>query len=147
MDNKYLTVGGLLFNPDRTHVVLIKKNRPDYMKGLWNVVGGHVKEGESSIAAMSREFKEETTVHLANSWTLFAQLHKGRGAMIDFFTAESSWIDKCCTVTDEEVAIFKVTSLPDNRMRNLSVLIALALDTTLSRPVTLLNESYRKESA
>jgi 8-oxo-dGTP diphosphatase len=42
-------------------VVLIHKNRgPDAVRGKYNGIGGHVEEGESLVAAMVREFEEET---------------------------------------------------------------------------------------
>lgn len=41
-------------------VLLIKKNRPEWQKGLYNGVGGHIEQGELPHDAMVREFEEET---------------------------------------------------------------------------------------
>lgn len=51
---------GFRFSEDREKVILIKKLRPAWQQGLWNGVGGHIEESESSFDAMQREFKEET---------------------------------------------------------------------------------------
>lgn len=41
-------------------VALIKKERPEWQKGLYNFPGGHVEEGEGSLPCVIREFMEET---------------------------------------------------------------------------------------
>ena len=66
-NNTIYYVVGFLFNPDMTEVVLIKKNRPDWQKGLLNGVGGKIESGEDPITAMIREFKEETGIKLEKS--------------------------------------------------------------------------------
>ena len=55
---KYVT--GFLFSKDASHVVLIKKINPQWQNGLFNGVGGKIETNETSIAAMVREFFEET---------------------------------------------------------------------------------------
>lgn len=52
-------VGGFLFSKELDKVVLIIKNKPDFLKGKLNPVGGKVEQGESNIEAIIREFKEE----------------------------------------------------------------------------------------
>jgi 8-oxo-dGTP diphosphatase len=54
-------------------VVLIRKNKPDWQRGLLNGVGGKIEENESSYAAMVREFHEETGVRL-HGWDNFARM-------------------------------------------------------------------------
>jgi 8-oxo-dGTP diphosphatase len=51
-----------MFSYQRDRLVLIRKNHPDWQKGLMNGVGGHMEENESVWAAMSREFLEEAGV-------------------------------------------------------------------------------------
>lgn len=50
---------GFMFNHDATHVVLIKKNKPAFMAGLLNGVGGKIEIDETPCEAMRREFEEE----------------------------------------------------------------------------------------
>jgi len=47
------------FYGNKNHVLLVKKNKPEWMAGLWNGIGGKIEEGEPSRTAMVREWKEE----------------------------------------------------------------------------------------
>lgn len=59
-----------------TDVVLIRKERPDFQKGLLNGVGGKIEIGETPIQSMSREFLEETKVFtFDNQWKYFGHLN------------------------------------------------------------------------
>src|SRR5437764_210410 len=60
-------VCGFLFSPDRSQVLLIRKNRPAWQAGKLNGVGGKVEPGESLHAAMRREFREEAALDLPES--------------------------------------------------------------------------------
>lgn len=56
-------------------VALIRKIRPDWQRGSFNGVGGHIEPGESPVDAMVREFMEETGVKIDKwHWTQFAKL-------------------------------------------------------------------------
>ena len=48
---------GFLFNPDETKVVLIKKNRHDWEKGLLNGVGGHKHASGFSLSLFDERNK------------------------------------------------------------------------------------------
>lgn len=81
-------VAGLLFSPLLENVVLIKKNKPEWMAGLWNGVGG-AEEGYDPSAqyAMSREFEEETGLLIpAGDWRQYATLATNTGD-VHWFTA------------------------------------------------------------
>ena len=52
---------GFLFNPQHTSVVLVKKNRPDWQRGFYNGVGGHVEEGISQETLLSKYLLKEIT--------------------------------------------------------------------------------------
>lgn len=65
---------GFCFNPSLDKVVLIRKNRPDWQLGKLNGVGGHVKPGETTQAAMTREFREETGWEAGVAWVPFGRL-------------------------------------------------------------------------
>lgn len=121
-------VCGFLFDPGRERVALIRKERPEWQRGLWNGVGGKVWPGESPKAAMAREFAEEAGVAIeGESWSHIIALH-GDGWCVDFFAAFSDDIDSVATSEDEQVAVHYVTELPTLCVGNLYWLIPLALD-------------------
>lgn len=66
-------------------VLLIKKDSgPPSIKGRWNGLGGKVEDAESSYAAMSREFEEESGIAtLASQWVHFATFVFANGS-VDF---------------------------------------------------------------
>jgi len=50
------------------HVMLIKKNRPEWQNGKLNGIGGHIEEGETPSDAMEREWAEETMLPQPSEW-------------------------------------------------------------------------------
>lgn len=51
------------YNHDFDDVFLIvKKHRPEWQKGLYNLIGGSIEEGETPEQAAIRELKEETGI-------------------------------------------------------------------------------------
>lgn len=132
-------VVGFLFDHDGDEVVLIKKNRPAWMKGLWNGVGGHVEDNETDYEAMVREFKEETGV-LITTWTPFSTVShppdEDAGYSIVCFKAfaPDGVLYLVKNTTDEAVAVKTWRTCldavnPDTPVvKNLQWLIPLALD-------------------
>lgn len=127
---------GFLFMPDLPsprnqfqghEVVLIRKNRPDWQRGLLNGVGGHVEDGESALEAMTREFTEE-----AGSTT--AQWHPVVDMIFDdcivhVFAARLTESRSFPSKTDERIEIWNVSDVLGypNKIPNLNWLIPLAL--------------------
>jgi ADP-ribose pyrophosphatase YjhB (NUDIX family) len=66
-------VGFAFFGSD---VILIRKARPAFQKGLLNGVGGKIEFGENVFQAMIREFFEETkTLTYINQWKYHGYLN------------------------------------------------------------------------
>ena len=81
-------VVGFLFDPTLSKVVLVRKQRPEWQKGLLNGVGGKVGDhipGETPEQAMHREFQEEAGMDGIN-WIEFMNL-KTPHSDITFFRA------------------------------------------------------------
>lgn len=49
---------GFIFDDER--VLLIRKNRPEWQRGKFNGIGGHIEPGEIPLDAMIRETREES---------------------------------------------------------------------------------------
>jgi phosphoglycolate phosphatase-like HAD superfamily hydrolase/ADP-ribose pyrophosphatase YjhB (NUDIX family) len=57
-----VTVGGLIYN-DRGDVLMIRTHKWSH---LWGIPGGKIKWGETSVAALQREIKEETSLRVTD---------------------------------------------------------------------------------
>jgi len=56
-------VMGFIFNKAKDKVLLVEKNKPDWMAGRWNGMGGKIGDNnkdETPLEAMRRECEEET---------------------------------------------------------------------------------------
>lgn len=102
-------VVGFLFDVGLQHVVLIRKNRPEWQSGCLNGVGGHIEDGESPHDAMVREFREETGVTV-NEWRGFCDHTWESGARVHFFVAKGN-IAEVQTTTNEEIVTIAVSDL------------------------------------
>lgn len=122
-------VCGFVFS--RGHVLLIKKNRPDWQAGRINGIGGKIQVGkEFPLQAMVREFHEETGVHIpAGAWRHFATFKvTGLNNVVYFYTAKVDGIEPK-QMTDEEPGWYP-TELPAGCpfIENLHWLVPMAMD-------------------
>lgn len=84
---KILYVCGFLFDEEKNHVLLIKKNKPEWQAGKLNGIGGKMESGEAPLESMVREFKEEAGIYIPSIlWKNFCVL-KGSDYVVHFFTA------------------------------------------------------------
>lgn len=51
----------IVFSPDKKELLFCKRSRDPY-KGLYNLVGGKIEDGENGYEAAYRELKEETGI-------------------------------------------------------------------------------------
>jgi 8-oxo-dGTP diphosphatase len=118
---------GFCFMNYSTEVVLIRKNKPEWQKGLLNGVGGKIEPGESAHEAMVREFREETGV-LIPEWEHFVTMNF-TGARVYCFKVFVPSIVPVSTCTDELVVVHNISDI--NRtirvIPNLKWLIPMAL--------------------
>jgi 8-oxo-dGTP diphosphatase len=128
-DEEY--VCGFLFNPEKTKVALIRKNRPEWQKGFFNGIGGKIEETDSDkYHSMSREFLEETGVIIDKSnWDYFCKI-EGSDWMVHFFHATSDQFDLIETITDEYICKYPIEVLwnSTNVIPNLKWLIPMCYD-------------------
>jgi len=151
MENKVSSyVLGFLFDTDENRVVLIRKTKPSWQAGKLNGVGGKIEGDEHPKQAMQREFREETGVDIPERSTFhFATLqdnqpvrYSNKWIVYCFSCMSTDSVEAVKTTTEEEVVVVNVADCfryeKLNLMRNLPVLISLALDESeIIKPVEL----------
>jgi 8-oxo-dGTP diphosphatase len=135
---------GFGFDATQSHVAMIRKERPDWQKGLLNGIGGHIEEGETPRQAMSREFKEETGVEISEEgWDLVTRL-SGDNFIVYVFMAIGCNLSEVRTMTDEKVVVLGMDHLwresqLGRMVSNAMWLLSLCLDPDLHKfaPITV----------
>ena len=124
------------------HVLLLKKNRPDWQAGKLNGIGGKIEKDELPIDAMEREFKEEvldpTGLDISiHPWHLFCTWDYGNGNVYFYktYTHDFSFskLDGLANDVNEEFEIFDLEfegflHYENILIKNLYWLIPLALN-------------------
>lgn len=136
MLNPVYYVLGFGFSDEK--LVLIEKDHPANQKGKLNGVGGKIKPDEDAWAAMTREFREETGVHIApTAWTNVGRMigvdGQGNGFHVEVFTVDDHECESAKTMESEKIGIYDWQSMitilhsrPDVKaMDNLGQLISL----------------------
>lgn len=138
---------GFLFDPDYTHVAMIKKLKgPPAVVGKWNGVGGHIEDSDfNSYEAMSREFVEETGLNIPHyDWEKFAII-EGITWSMSCFRAVNGNVFKARTMEKEPVEVLAIKELINrayNVVNNVPILLTLALDSSgLALPIALYDKS------
>jgi len=123
-DGKTQYVAGFLF--EGPNVALIRKQRPAWQKNRYNGIGGHVEPGESPLAAMVREFQEETSyVTVPTQWWPFCVL-SGEDFAVHFFSSYGR-LSELKTTTDEEIVVLPISEITvENAIPNLTWLIPMS---------------------
>lgn len=117
---------GFAFDKALNNVVLIQKTKPDWQAGKLNGVGGKIEIGETSLAAMIREFEEETGV-TNYTWTKYGEMFDEDWHVDVYYTVTDN-IFKAQTTTEEKIRIVRIQDLKTNRLiSNLHRLIPDAL--------------------
>ena len=134
-------VGFLMDDDDR--VVLVRKNRPDWQRGLLNGVGGKVEPNELPIDAMRREFKEEADVDIED-WQNFVTIH-GPDYKIHFYRYRGlkGQISLVKTMTDEEIEVHYYDDVlipPSGMIENLYWILPLAVYSDNYYPISVITK-------
>lgn len=109
-----LYVLGFVFDETKEHVLLIRKNRPDFQKGKLNGLGGaKEKEDADLLIAIKRETKEEANLEIENYEPYYVYGHDGDEFQMTVFRAfiPLAELKKFQTTTDEKLKLIKVKDL------------------------------------
>lgn len=100
-----------IFDSNKENVLLIRKNRPEFLKGKLNGIGGKIEEGESELEAIKREVEEESGLVIEESTFkplgLIQNSHNEEEDqfVVNVFFAKGN-VFEAQTLTDEEVSVF-----------------------------------------
>jgi len=121
---------GFAFTDHDNFVVLIRKNKPAWQKGLLNGVGGKIEEGETPIEAMAREFREETgIVTHTPEWLPFTQMSFPSVRVHCFAIRLPKGRDNLTQMTEEQVGLFSIIDVRNHPkvIPNLRWLVPMAI--------------------
>src|SRR5690242_4185314 len=95
---------GFAFNRDKSKVLLIKKNRPQWQAGFFNGIGGKIEDFDASTAdAMVREFREETGIVTSpEQWNQYAKVASPYFDVTCYWTVVDNF-EEYQSITDEIV--------------------------------------------
>lgn len=140
--NSYVV--GFAFDQGKEHVLLIKKNRPEWQKNHYNGVGGRIEQGERPVESMVREFAGETGYATKpDQWQpLIRIINKAlHPAEIFFFFSELD-IEKCRSITDEQLLIFPTVFLDSlDTVSDVQWLVPMAIDENFKETFSITPEA------
>ncbi len=129
-------VVGFAFSKNTDAVLLVKKLRPKWQRGLLNGIGGKIEKDENSPDAMNRECKEETGLTL--DWTCRGVMQgkhdswhgydSGHAFQCYIFYAYSDNIYMAKQIEDESLVILKTSQIESTEIiETLSFLIPFGI--------------------
>lgn len=123
-------VVGLVFHEDLSKIAMIRKNRPEWQKGLLNGVGGKIEEGETPLQAIIRETEEEFGI-VIDHWDHMIDLQYDHAPCeLSIFRTKvcNATYNNITSMTDEEAVSIDIANLDHmNVLNNLQWLIRMAL--------------------
>lgn len=123
---------GFIFDSSFKKVLLINKNRPDWQKGKINGIGGKIERNETPKAAISREVLEETRLVIQKKEWKEMGVHKGKDWNVYIFTTVYKYNPSDAqTMTDEKIAWYSISRLPNTIISNLTWFIPLCKDSLI----------------
>ena len=129
-------VVGFMFDDEIENVCMIVKNRPAWQQGLLNGIGGKSHDGEEPLAAMEREFEEETGVNTrALRWLPVCTLRYSNAGIDVFAANNTSAFQSVETCTDEIIKKIPLAQLSSyDVVENIPPLIELSIQRLQGRP-------------
>lgn len=102
---------GFVQSMDAKRILLLLKNRPTFLAGLYNGVGGHIEDGETPLQAVHRECDEEADLRIPpEQWNAMGVITDNETFEVHVFSAKAE-ISKALARTDEQLQIFDMTEV------------------------------------
>lgn len=123
---------GFIFSPQLDQVYLITKKSPPWQAGFWNGLGGKLETGESPLAAMRREAREEAG-HDSDTWRYLGRMCAEGGEAFEcavYFDRLAPGAQPPETRTEEaivRVAVDQTPALRHKMLKNVPCLVLACL--------------------
>ena len=109
---------------DNKEILLLKKNNPDWQKGLYNGIGGKVELNTTPFETIIKKCREELGVNISNWIELDSEISSSGIEIVYFLTTlNEGEIKKLQSQTDERAELFSINNLPTNILQDLKIQI------------------------
>lgn len=109
---------------DNEEILLLKKNNPDWQKGLYNGIGGKVELNTTPLETIIKKCQEELGVNILNWIELDSEITSSGIEIVYFLTTlNEGEIKKLQSQTDERAELFSINNLPTNILQDLKIQI------------------------
>ena len=109
---------------DNKEILLLKKNNPDWQKGLYNGIGGKVELNTTPLETIIKKCQEELGANISNWIELDSEISSSGIEIVYFLTTlNEGEIKKLQSQTDERSELFLINNLPKNILQDLKVQI------------------------
>ena len=109
---------------DNKEILLLRKNNPDWQKGLYNGIGGKVELNTTPLETIIKKCQEELGVNISNWIELDSEISSSGIEIVYFLTTlNEGEIKKLQSQTDERVELFSINNLPTNILQDLKIQI------------------------
>ena len=109
---------------DNKEILLLKKNNPDWQRGLYNGIGGKVELNTTPLETIIKKCQEELGVNISNWIELDSEISSSGIEIVYFLTTlNEGEIKKLQSQTDERSELFSINNLPTNILQDLKIQI------------------------
>ena len=109
---------------DNKEILLLKKNNPDWQKGLYNGIGGKVELNTTPLETIIKKYQEELGLNISNWIELDSEISSSGIEIVYFLTTlNEGEIKKLQSQTDERAELFSINNLPTNILQDLKIQI------------------------
>ncbi|MBK6303624.1 MAG: NUDIX hydrolase [Arcobacter sp.] len=109
---------------DNKEILLLKKNNPDWQKGLYNGIGGKVELNTTPLETIIKKCEEELGINISNWIELDSEISSSGIEIVYFLTTlNEGEIKKLQSQTDERAELFSINNLPTNILQDLKIQI------------------------
>ena len=109
---------------DNKEILLLRKNNPDWQKGLYNGIGGKVELNTTPLETIIKKCQEELGVNISNWIELDSEISSSGIEIVYFLTTlNENEIKKLQSQTDERAELFSINNLPTNILQDLKIQI------------------------